>query len=346
MIEEYSFDFNRLMCLSPLGEGPFSDNFIVKDEDIGTFFKAKIFHSNFNEEINKDILNQIECISKLNHPLLSKFIGYNDTNFLNDPKPVIVSELISNGSLNEFIYSTMKGDCGIKYDDTHKLITMYGISAAMSFLHSKSIIHSHLNPNNIFIDKKNNSIISDYYYTIFPRQNIENLINSPEKDKNTIVYLAPEIFSTSQFTQKSDVYSFGMISYKILSNKDPFENLTTEEVIEKVQKGERPEFNFQISEPYRLLIEKCWSQNPDDRPTFSEIVELLKNDQGFITPLVDEEIYNNYIEYIDQYNPSFDSNRKKISIDDLMKNKSKQFTKFSIDKKSSMMKIIIKKRRI
>lgn len=44
----------------------------------------------------------------------------------------------------------------------------------------------------------------------------------------------------------------------------------------------RPEFNTSITDSYCSLIERCWSQDPKDRPSFEEIVNELKTDSGYI----------------------------------------------------------------
>ena len=47
--------------------------------------------------------------------------------------------------------------------------------------------------------------------------------------------------------------------------------------------GTRPEIDEFIPMAYRELIENCWSQDPDKRPTFDQIVDELKNCKEFVT---------------------------------------------------------------
>lgn len=47
----------------------------------------------------------------------------------------------------------------------------------------------------------------------------------------------------------------------------------------RICRGLRPMRPDQIPDPYWELIEKCWKHNPDERPTFEEITEELKNDK-------------------------------------------------------------------
>ena len=46
------------------------------------------------------------------------------------------------------------------------------------------------------------------------------------------------------------------------------------------------------------MIEKCWSQDPNDRLSFDGIVDLLENDPNFITPDINQSEYHEYIKMI------------------------------------------------
>lgn len=101
-------------------------------------------------------------------------------------------------------------------------------------------------------------------------------------------------------------YSFAMVVYEIITNLKPYQGGNIYGLImDIVQKGTRPEFTEQIPDCYIKLIEKCWSQDPKDRPTFDEIVHLLKTDRDFIRNNINEDDYRNYIEYIDKEQSSF-----------------------------------------
>lgn len=52
-------------------------------------------------------------------------------------------------------------------------------------------------------------------------------------------------------------------------------------------------FNKPIPDCYRDHIEKCWSENPDDRPSGEDIVDILKTNTSFLTEKVDKEKYFN-----------------------------------------------------
>ena len=56
-----------------------------------------------------------------------------------------------------------------------------------------------------------------------------------------------------------------------------------------VIKGERPSMKETVSQSFQKLIESCWSQNPDERPDFDEIVELLLQNKKVDINIADKE---------------------------------------------------------
>ena len=47
----------------------------------------------------------------------------------------------------------------------------------------------------------------------------------------------------------------------------------------KIGRGDRPARKENIPDVYWELIQQCWKQDPNDRLTFDEIVEILRNDK-------------------------------------------------------------------
>ena len=80
-------------------------------------------------------------IRKLNHPCLLKFVGYSPINFKKQLKPVIVTENFSNGSLSNILEVERIKKANIQgWNETKKLINIFGIASGMSYLHSHEIL--------------------------------------------------------------------------------------------------------------------------------------------------------------------------------------------------------------
>lgn len=160
----------------------------------------------------------------------------------------------------------------------------------MSYLHDHDIIHRDLKPHNILMDSLFFPKIGDFGFSKKLHDSFS--FESTNCVKGTPSYIAPEIWAADKnedipYSKASDVYAFGMLLYEMMSLKAPFEKLKIPQICNKVTSGERPELINSIEEPYKNLIERCWSQDPKERPTFVQIIDELQSDK-FITPTIDK----------------------------------------------------------
>lgn len=303
MDQQYYFDIKQLELINKIGDGPFAEVYQAKDKKTETFFSAKIFKKlievGHKQGSNKNFEHEIKSFTKLNHPLLVSFIGFHPSIIQPGPKPVMLTEYMSKGSLTDLLKLSKNEDTNIYFNETRKLIILYSVALAMSFLHSQKIVHCHLKPSNIMFNEDLYPKITDYYLSKYTHQNPRKLLDAAADNKSAIIYLSPEAFSQSEFTKAGDVYSFAMIAYEIMSDEEPFKELTFDKIVQKVSSGFRPSFNFFIPKSYRSLIEKCWSQKPSSRPTFADIVTKLKTDPGFITEYVEKDKFMNYVKTVE-----------------------------------------------
>ena len=147
--ESSSTNLSDYILLSKIGEGSYGKVYIVKNKENKKKYAAKISRKSIDEETEElfhSISREVNIISKFNHPCVVKFIFYSPINFKGKPKPVIITEYVSNGSLSSLIeHDRQNPDTNI-LTDTQKLKIIYGIASAMSYMHSHDILHRDLKP--------------------------------------------------------------------------------------------------------------------------------------------------------------------------------------------------------
>lgn len=90
--------------------------------------------------------------------------------------------------------------------------------------------------------------------------------------------MSPEVLKGEELTLKSDVYSFGIILWELLTREKPYKEYDALQVMELVStKGLRMEIPNDCDASYKMLIERCWDDNPEKRPSMTEIKLQLKN---------------------------------------------------------------------
>ena len=124
--------------------------------------------------------------------------------------------------------------------------------------------------------------------------------------------MAIESLTDWVFSSQSDVWSFGVVLWEIFSfAKVPYPGMTLNQLIEELQNGYRmkkPEF---APESIGQLMSDCWKTQPNQRPTFSELEEALKNQ-------MDESTSSNYIAMNGPYLEMNSGHNKRLEMNQLL----------------------------
>ena len=88
-------------------------------------------------------------------------------------------------------------------------------------MHKKNIAHRDLKPENILLeskDKNNFDVkIADFGFACLfdPHDGLTTILGSP-------LYMAPEIIMGQNYNEKVDIWAIGVITYMLLSGRNPF----------------------------------------------------------------------------------------------------------------------------
>eukprot|EP01121_Diplochlamys_sp_Union-15-3_P006169 TRINITY_DN16677_c0_g1_i1.p1 TRINITY_DN16677_c0_g1~~TRINITY_DN16677_c0_g1_i1.p1 ORF type:complete len:145 (+),score=13.32 TRINITY_DN16677_c0_g1_i1:14-448(+) len=139
----------------------------------------------------------------------------------------------------------------------------------MYYIHSQNVVHRDLKSQNILVGRNWTIKVADFGLSILKQE-----YNKEHEFCCTVHYRAPEV-TMSTFLQASDVFSYSIILWELITREKPWEGLDRMAILNRVKLGERlvipacPAF-------YRNLICRSWAQDPEKRPTFKEIVEILE----------------------------------------------------------------------
>jgi len=223
-----------------------------------------------------DFKKEVCIMTELNHEAIVSFIGA----VLIPGQYSIVLELCKYGSLN----SAMK-DHRQKFENySLKMKCLVDAANAMKFLHSCNIVHRDLKPDNyLVVSLDSNSPVVAKLSDFGTSREVSTRQTKMQMTKGvgTPLFMAPEILQGSDSYDKSvDVYSYALIMYFVFANKLPFEDDPTIknrwDLPNAIISGRRPPIPEACPRGIRELIARCWSGNPEERPTFEKIYDFLK----------------------------------------------------------------------
>jgi serine/threonine protein kinase len=89
--------------------------------------------------------------------------------------------------------------------------------------------------------------------------------------------MAPEVMAQNPFDFKADVYSFGLILWELYTQLELFVEYDDWDPFFEaiVFQGKRPEIPASCIPSLASLMQKCWAHEPDERPTFKEVIFRL-----------------------------------------------------------------------
>jgi serine/threonine protein kinase len=172
-----------------------------------------------------------------------------------------------------------------------KSIAVVGIVLGLRFVHSFGLVCMNLKPSNILFDESHHIQLVDIVpnqASLYCRENFDERTRRANRVPSKFV--APEVLIGHKPTQKADVYSFALILFSIVVGYYPFEETddwgccAERDVI--VDDDAIPSC---VSGFVRQLIRSGLSTNPNGRPSFSDIIEILKKNNFRIGEEVDSE---------------------------------------------------------
>nr|XP_019532034.2 myosin light chain kinase 2, skeletal/cardiac muscle [Aedes albopictus] len=195
--------------LPELGRGTFGTVFLCREKASGLELAAKIVSCNKKKE-RTDAIREIDIMSCLHHPrLIQLFDAFDYEN-----KVYVILELVQGGELFERVI-----DDDFVLTEKACAVFMRQICEGMEYIHSRSIIHLDMKPENILcLTKTGNRIkIIDFGFArrYDPNKKLHVMFGTAE-------FTAPEVLNYDEIYFYTDMWSLGVICYVLLSGLSPF----------------------------------------------------------------------------------------------------------------------------
>jgi len=152
-----------------------------------------------------------------------------------------------------------------------RLLIARDVGKALVFLHSMNVVHSALKSTNVLLTEDKHAKVTDFGLN---KVKVACSTTIPLSDPTNILrWIAPELLTTlDPPNYKSDIYSYGMILWELSSGKIPFKDVSPMGLMHL--KKEKIDDKWQLAK----VIEKCWSEKPDDRPSAQQVLEGIQKE--------------------------------------------------------------------
>ena len=135
------------------------------------------------------------------------------------------------------------------------------IADALHYAHVNNIVHGNLQPGNLFVDERNNVLLTEFSLTP-----IDATFELDDK-REAIPYMAPEQLQ-GRASAATDQYALAVIIYELLCGRRPYQETEREQLLQKQLQEEIPpvrSFNRGVSVAVESVLKQALACNPEAR---------------------------------------------------------------------------------
>ncbi|CAG5135890.1 unnamed protein product, partial [Candidula unifasciata] len=258
---------DHIRLVEILGEGQFGDVYkgmYFDKEGMQVPVAIKTCKEDGEEAMTDKFLEEAYIMQQFDHPHIIKLIGV-----CSDTRPVwIVMELAKHGEMRAYLQNNEP-----RLDLVMLILYAYQLSTALSYLESKKFVHRDIAARNVLVSSHDCVKLGDFGLSRWVE---EQSYYKASKGKLPIKWMAPESINFRRFTTASDVWMFGVCIWEILMyGVKPFQGVKNNDVIGKIEAGERLPLPPGCPPSLYNLMCSCWQYEPSKRLTFAELKTWL-----------------------------------------------------------------------
>ncbi|KAK8888726.1 hypothetical protein M9Y10_033460 [Tritrichomonas musculus] len=176
-------------------------------------------------------------------------------------------------------------------NNTLKTRIVVDIVHAMKFLHEKGMMHRDLKTESIMLNSLLQTKLVDFGNVKISEKVLADDFSlsgeSLTKGIGSFAYMSPEMANEEEYDNKTDVYSFGAVLHRIFYGSLPKQSMKNKANGMKIE-IERPV--PPVSVFCAELISKCLEPDPKMRPSFKQILDLMRSKSFLLADDVDPSL--------------------------------------------------------
>ncbi|XP_023373778.1 non-receptor tyrosine-protein kinase TYK2 [Otolemur garnettii] len=282
------FHKRYLKKIRDLGEGHFGKVSLYcydpTNDGTGEMVAVKALKADCSPQLRSGWRREIDILRTLYHEHIVKYKGCCEDQ--GEKSVQLVMEYVPLGSLRDYLPRHSVGLAQL-------LLFAQQICEGMAYLHAQHYIHRDLAARNVLLDNDRLVKIGDFGLAKAIPEGHEYYCVREDGD-SPVFWYAPECLKECKFYYASDVWSFGVTLYELLTHCDSSQSPPSKfielightqgqmmvlRLTELLERGDRLPRPDKCPPEVYLLMKNCWETEASFRPTFQNLIPILKTVQ-------------------------------------------------------------------
>mmetsp|Transcript_13648 Transcript_13648/g.33577 ORF Transcript_13648/g.33577 Transcript_13648/m.33577 type:complete len:375 (-) Transcript_13648:902-2026(-) len=250
--------------LELIGKGSYGKVFKVRSRIDGELYVLKkvAFDGTAQSEAEAS-LREAHVLSLLRHPHI---VPYKEFFKHADGDLCLVMAYCEGGDMFRYVKSLRRA--GKHMEEELAWQWMVQLLLALSYCHSKKILHRDVKTQNIFLSE-GKVMLGDFGLA----KQLQRTLEMARTPIGTPYYMAPEIYEEQPYSFKSDVWALGCVLYEMLMGKPAFAADNLSRVVIRVIRGNYDPLPDHYSEELRDVIGLMLCKTVKKRPEVNELLQ-------------------------------------------------------------------------
>eukprot|EP00727_Mastigamoeba_balamuthi_P002053 m51a1_g11845 putative tkl mlk hh498 protein kinase (328) ;mRNA; f:475426-476757 len=267
--------YSQLNMKELIGRGTFSS--VHRAELAGEDVAIKVFN---NVSTVERRCREISILSTLDHP---NIVGFKGVSWDEQGNPILLMEFCALGSLSEILSPVGPTTRGRRDEVTTKLSEdqntriAIGIARGLGYLHKQGYAHFDLCTGNVLLTGDMEPKVADFGQA-------RRTFGVSHAVVGHRAYRAPELTcmpggnygASCHYTEKVDVFSYAIVLWSLWHPGDQTWEGDDTHRPKATRNRARPAISKHVPHHWSALIQSCWEERPQDRPSFEDIVGAIQ----------------------------------------------------------------------